>query len=245
MKTLLVLFLLTSLTSSLAFGQKFQDVSQKGSPLSLSVGFYPGDPKPAVFAQNNSSKGVLAIVAIANFEDRAGEKHPVTTAQDYAFKLGVLKSHDKRPVAPVDIDPGITITKVTTGEDGKVTGVVGEVGPPDPVKNREAARDAVGNGAVLFVQFEDGTTWGDVAAAKQLLDTRPKRLAFLKHLVELYYQSGQDAFDAALNDRTLDRPERSVAGCLKGDAEYEKISTIDLAKKRLADALEWHAFGIF
>ena len=68
---------------------------------------------------------------------------------------------------------------------------------------------------------------------------------FLKRLVELYYESGQSAFDAALNDPTLDQLERSVAMCLKGDAGYEKMSTIDLAKKRYADALQWHASGIF
>jgi hypothetical protein len=36
-----------------------------------------------------------------------------------------------------------------------------------------------------------------------------------------------------------------VAACLKSDARYEKIATIDLAKKRLAAAQEWQALGIF
>jgi hypothetical protein len=235
MKTLLALLLLASLASPLAFGQKFQDVSKKGSPLSLSIGFYPEDPQPAVFAHNNSSKGVLALVAVVNFKDSTGQSFPLTTNQDYAFKIGVLKSHDERGIAPVDI-PNI---KTISNEGGSIVQEVED--RPDPLKIKQA----VGNGAVLFVQFEDGTTWGDAGAGKQLLDSRPKRLAFLKRLVELYYQSGQDAFDAALNDPTLDRSERSVAGCLKGDAEYEKMSTIELAKKRLADALEWRALGIF
>jgi hypothetical protein len=223
------------LASTLAFGQKFQDASQKSSPLALSIGFYPGEPNPYVFARNDSSKGVLAIVAIANFRDTTGQNYPVTTEQDYAFKLGVLKSHDKRPVAPVYI-PNI---KTISSEGGRLVQQIEE--GPDPLK----IKHAVGDGAVLFVQFEDGTTWGDSGAAKQLLDSRPKRLAFLKRLVELYYESGQDAFDAALNEHTLDRSELSVAGCLKSDAEYEKMATIDLAKKRLADAQEWRALGIF
>jgi hypothetical protein len=29
------------------------------------------------------------------------------------------------------------------------------------------------------------------------------------------------------------------------DAEYEKIAAFELAKERLADALEWRALGIF
>jgi hypothetical protein len=202
------------LVSTLAFGQKFQDVSQKGSPLSLKIDKIDStDPDSYVIAHNNSGKGVLAIVAFMNFKDATGQGFPLTTRQDYAFKVGVLKSHEERGIAPVNIDSGIKITE--------------------------------GVGTVLFVPYEDGTTWGDAGAGKQLLDSRPKRLAFLKRLVELYYESGQDAFDAALNEHTLDRSELSVAGCLKSDAEYEKMATIDLAKKRLADAQEWRALGIF
>jgi hypothetical protein len=40
-------------------------------------------------------------------------------------------------------------------------------------------------------------------------------------------------------------PEHMVAACLKGDAKYEKIATIDLAKKRLGAAQGWRALGIF
>lgn len=236
MKTLLALLLLTSLASSLAFGQKFQDVSAKGSPLSLKIDKIDStDPDPYVIAHNNSGKGVLALVAVVNFRDPTGQSFPLTTSQDYAFKIGVLKSHDERGVAPVYI-PNI---KTISNEGGSIVQEVED--RPDPLKIKQA----VGNGAVLFVQFEDGTTWGDAGAGKQLLDSRPKRLAFLKRLVELYYESGQDAFNAALNDPTLDRSERSVAGCLKGDREYEKMTTVELAKKRLADAQEWRALGIF
>jgi hypothetical protein len=236
--------MLLLLAPMLAFGQKFQDVSQKGSPVSLSIGFYPGDPNPYVFARNDSSKGVLALAAVANFKDASGHSVPLTTNQDYAFKFGVLKPHDKRGVGPVDVDPGITTTTqtMTSTEGGvSVTRVVQEVGQPDPTKNRQA----VGNGAVLFVQFDDGTTWGDPASAKRLLDSRPQRLAYLKRLVETYYESGQDAFNAVLREPKPMSPESVVAGCLQGDAERDKIPTIELAKKRLADAQGWHASGIF
>ena len=99
-------------------------------------------------------------------------------------------------------------------------------------------------GAVLFLQFDDGSTSGDPEAGKEMLAARPQKLAFLTRLVETYNQSGEAAFTAALNDPTLGRPERSVAGCLKGDAEHEKIATIELAKKRFAAALQWRALGI-
>jgi hypothetical protein len=99
-------------------------------------------------------------------------------------------------------------------------------------------------GAVLFVQFDDGTTWGDPSAGKELLAARPQKLAFLKNLVETYDESGQDTFAALLNEPKFGSPEHTVAACLKGDAEHEKTATIDLAKKRLAAAQEWRALGI-
>jgi hypothetical protein len=100
-------------------------------------------------------------------------------------------------------------------------------------------------GAILFVQFEDGSTWGDREAGREMLERRPQELAFLQHLVEIYYRDGDAAFAAALDDPTLRPPESAIAGCLKADAEYEKIATIDLAKKNLAAAQEWRALGIF
>jgi hypothetical protein len=67
----------------------------------------------------------------------------------------------------------------------------------------------------------------------------------VKHFVEIYYESGDAAFFAALDEPKPSSPEYGVAGCLSGDAEYDKIATIDLAKKRLAAAQEWRALGIF
>ena len=99
-------------------------------------------------------------------------------------------------------------------------------------------------GAVLFVQFEDGSTWGNPDVAKEMLAARPQKLAFLKALVEVYYESGEDAFDAVLKEGMLKDPERAVAGCLVGDAKDAGIATIDLAKKRLAAAQQWEASGI-
>ena len=227
--------------SSLAFGQKFQDVSKKDSPLSLSIGFYPGNPEPCVLAHNNSSKGVLALVAVVNFKDAARQTDPpLTTYQDYAFKFGVIKSHDQRNVAPIIMSRIKTVSDET--EARGVHHVVQEVDDHfDPVQFKKA----VGDGAVLFVQFEDGTTWGDSGVARRLLDSRPQKLAYLKRLVETYYESGETAFEAVLKEPQGGSPERQVAGCLKGDAEYEKTTPIDLAKKRLADAQGWHASGIF
>jgi hypothetical protein len=60
-----------------------------------------------------------------------------------------------------------------------------------------------------------------------------------------YDESGQNTFAALLNQPKHESPEYMVVACLESDAEYEKTATIDLAKKRLAAAQEWHALGIF
>jgi len=233
--TLLAILLLTSV---LAFGQKFQDVTAKGSPVSLSVkADIPGMRSVIVTTSNlegnhiqgevtevpglisyvavhnNSSKGVVALVAVTRTTDALGHVLPGRSTMDYAFKNGVLAPQEDRIVMPIDAaDPDSTVKQV--------------------------------EGAVLFLQFDDGSTWGDPEAAKEMLAARPQKLAFLTRLVETYNQSGEAAFTAALNDPTLGRPERSVAGCLEGDAEHEKIATIELAKKRFAAALQWRALGI-
>ena len=64
-------------------------------------------------------------------------------------------------------------------------------------------------------------------------------------LVQTYYERGEDAFSALLNDRTLGSPEYLLAACLKSKAEYEKIAPSELVKKRLAAAQERRALGIF
>jgi hypothetical protein len=108
----------------------------------------------------------------------------------------------------------------------------------------KSAKIANVEAAVLFVQFEDGSTWGDDQAGKGMLAERPQKLAYLKRLVETYYESGDAAFAALLDEPEPMSPEFMVASCLKGEAD-EKTSTIDLAKKRLAAGLQWHASGIF
>jgi hypothetical protein len=207
------------LACGLAFGQKLHDVSAKGSPLSLMVkDDDAGIGRPYAAVRNNSNKAILAMVALVSATDEHGNVMPCHSYMDNIFKNGVLAPKEERfSCMLTDPDP-------PEGAKAKVTSV---------------------EGAVLFVQFEDGTTWGDPEAGKALLAQRPQKLAFLQKLVETYYESGEDAFNAALNEGLNKHPERTVAACLKSDAEYEKIAPIELAKKRMASAQQWRALGIF
>jgi hypothetical protein len=202
------------LACGLAFGQNFQDVSAKGSPLSFAIKHDDADLGPYAAVRNNSSKAILAMVAVVGTTDEHGYSVPCFSNMDYVFKFGVLAPGEER----------FACLMGTPMERTKLTNVVG---------------------AVLFVQFDDGTIWGDPAAGKELLAARPQKLAFLKNLVETYDESGQETFAALLNKAKFGSPERTIAACLEGDAAHEKITTIDLAKKRLAAAQEWRALGIF
>jgi hypothetical protein len=153
MKTAIPSILL--LACGLAFGQKLQDVSAKGSPASLGVKHDQADMGLYATVRNNSGKNILAMVAVVRTTDEQGRDVPCMSYMDYAFKVGVLAPQEERFACLMD----------PADEGAKVTG---------------------GVGAVLFVQFDDGTTWGDPAAGKELLAARPQKLAFLKNLVETY-----------------------------------------------------------
>jgi hypothetical protein len=94
-------------------------------------------------------------------------------------------------------------------------------------------------GAVLWVQFEDGSTWADAESGKQILSVRSRKLALLQKLVAEYYENGEASFNAILNDRGLDSRIWAVAGGLVGDAKSQRIPTINLAKNRLEAAQKW------
>jgi hypothetical protein len=153
------------LACGFAFGQKLQDVSAKGSPVSLGVKHDYADVGPYAAVRNHSSKAILAMVAVVRTTDERGGVVPCFSYMDYASK-SVLAPQEERFACLME----------PADEGAKVTSVVG---------------------AVLFVQFDDGTTWGDPAAGKELLAARPRKLAFLKNLVETYYESGEDACRSA------------------------------------------------
>ena len=60
----------------LAFGQKFQDVSAKGAPVFLLVKHDHADTRPYAAVRNNSTKGILAMIAIVKTTDENGHIGP-------------------------------------------------------------------------------------------------------------------------------------------------------------------------
>ena len=206
------------LVTSLVFAQnpadvKFQDASPKGAPASLSVKY---DPDIGLYAavRNTSGKGILAFFAIIEPTDSRGQSVPCHSRADFIFKDSVLAPQAERFACPMD-------TSTSSNEPGAT--VVKAVG------------------AVLWVQFEDGSTWGDAESGKQILSVRSRKLAFLQKLVADYYDNGETSFKAMLNDQNLDPRIWAVAGCLVEDAKSQRIPAINLAKNRLEAAQKWES----
>jgi hypothetical protein len=209
--TILSLFLLTSLVSAQNPAIEFQDASPKRAPASLSVKYYPG-VGPYTSIRNISEKAILAYFATTEATDSRGQSVPCHFRADLVFKNGVLPPQKEGYACPMDISS-----------------------PP----GNPSAKIVKAVGAVLWVQFEDGSTWGDAESGRHILSMRAPKLAYLQKLVAEYDENGEASFNAILNDQRLDPNIWAVAGCLMEDAKHEKIPAIDLARRRLAEAERW------
>jgi hypothetical protein len=206
------------LVTSLAFAQnradvKFQDASPKGAPASLLVKY---DPDIGLYAavRNTSGKGILAFFAIIEPTDSRGQSVPCHSQADFVFKESVLAPQAERFAC---------LANTSTGPNEPGAPVVKAVG------------------AVLWVQFEDGSTWGDAESGKKILSLRARKLALLQKLVAEYYDNGETSFNAMLNDQSVDPHIWAVAGCLIEDAKSQRIPAINLAKNRLETAQKWES----
>jgi len=217
------------LASALAFGQKFDvsDLSASDSPISFTgtTKILKTGTACVVTAHNNSSQNLLAVRATADVATRYAWDQPVTFSYDGFFKES-------------GITPGLDFDVVDEGmysgeERTYVNGVPVEPPPPNFACHAKVK--------VEFIQFEDGSTWGDYETKKDVMARRVKNMAILTHLVDAYDTGGQTAFDAA-----LDKPElKEKAYHMKYEAEYFKTTMIGLAKRRLAAGQKRQAAGIF
>ena len=137
---------------------KFEDASPKGAPAALLV---KHDPDVGLYAavRNISGKGILAFFAIIEPTDSRGQSVPCHSHADFVFKESALAPQAERFACLADTSTG----------------------PNDP-----GAPVVKAVGAVLWVQFEDGSTWGDAESGKKILALRSRKLALLQKLVAEY-----------------------------------------------------------
>jgi hypothetical protein len=160
---------------------RLRDVSAKESPISVSgyVTYRYDDSKNFPFsyqenisAKNVSSKSVLLMVMHVEANGTPGRDE--TYSQEYFFENalepGAVEVHD---------EPGTSFGQAVNGT---------------PLIDSEHDPHAVAKVRVEFVQFSDGSTWGDAGAAEHVLKMRSETLAELDKLEHIYEQAREDAF---------------------------------------------------
>ena len=217
------------LASALAFGQKFDvtDLSASDSPISFTgtTKIMKTGTACVVTAHNNSSQSLLAVRATADAATRYTWDQPVDFRYDGFFK--------ETAIAP-GLDFDVIGESMYGGEQRTyANGVLVQPPPPNFLCHAKVK--------VEFIQFEDGSIWGDYETKNDVTARRAKNMAILTHLVEAYDTGGQTAFDAALNEPEL----KEKAYHMKYEAEYFKTTMIGLAKRRLAAGQKRQASGIF
>jgi hypothetical protein len=158
-----------------------QDVSEKGSPISV-VGYityryddskrFPFSYKETFCAKNVSHKSVLLMVMHIEASGTPGRDE--TFSQEYFFGDALEPG-----AVEVDDDPGRSFGQSVNGA---------------PLVNSEQDADAVAKVRLEFIQFSDGSAWGDAALAENVLKKRSETLAELDTLEHIYEQAGEEAF---------------------------------------------------
>lgn len=157
------------------------DQSDKGSPIQISgqitVGYdsenrFPFTDQESLSIKNVSGKAILLMVV--HIEATTGPERDVHFSEEYFF------------------DDALAPGKVEAQDfDEQRFGATVVNGVPVPY---EPDSHPMAKARAEFVQFTDGSTWGDAASAKDVLENRRRTLAELDLLEHLYEQKGESAF---------------------------------------------------
>jgi hypothetical protein len=175
---IVALFMVTALASGRTI--PINDVSDAGSPITLSgsCNFDSSSSTLDVMGHNNSSQAILAVVVLVSVIP-VGQ---MDSSHDHYFTA--------MPVADVGRDFDATDSMPIS------------LGRGDAAKIGDA-----GTAKVLWVQFLDGTTWGDKAVETKAFSDRQAIVAYMKRLLSVYRSSGGDALLAAVKVTQTGAPE--------------------------------------
>jgi len=175
--------LLVVLAASMAFSQRVMpvaDTSASGSPVALSgtLTFKPTEAILSVAGQNRSARGIMAIL----IQMDAPPLISFRSEHDHFFKAIEITPNSHFLVSGGAI-------QVPLGGNGLLNDKV-------VVNNGETAALEVKRveAKAVWVQFEDGSTWGDEKEGAAMRSERVEIKAFLTHLLTVQKQSGDDAF---------------------------------------------------
>jgi hypothetical protein len=204
---------------------RLRDISEHDSPLRV-VGKVSFRANPDVLTyeveaavKNVSKKDVLSWSVLVRTSD--GVLH-FTSSNDYFFTEDVL--------AP-DVSAGVT--------SGPIRLVAHPQGDTSTQEKRDSSNQAVTASAEIeFVQFQDGSTWGDSDIETEAFQARNATLQKLRSLQKVYTQLGEKPFmDALAKPTMLGCVERIQTDCKdnNGDSSCEREAIermLDVAVRR-------------
>lgn len=176
-------------TSSLLLGQTLQisDDSPKGSPVSLrgTVTFDQKDPNDlacSVTGHNQSAKSIITYAVELDIKEPTGEPQILHFEHDRFFKdLNISLPQTDFPI----------LTDCVVGHERNIPRTPA---PPEA------------HGKLLFVQYDDGSVWGDNETTSEVMRQRADTLAYLQSLKAAYSSGGPSALSQAL---LKDQPVRT------------------------------------
>jgi len=169
------------LCSAVEQRMEIRDLSDRGSPIQISgrmmIGYdsanqFPFSCQKSLSIKNISTRSILLMVV--HVEATSGPDRDEHFSEEYFFG---------NALAPGELD-----VRDFPEQRFGTTVVNGEPIPytkdPHPAAQAQAE----------FVQFSDGSTWGDADAARNVFEIRRRTLAELDRLEHIYEQAGESAF---------------------------------------------------
>jgi len=184
MKTLTVLLLAMLAPVSFSQTQSVRDLSPSDCPISVKgtvsfSGAQGGRVPASIVAHNRSSKEVLALVATVDMTRPNGEPIPYVLEHEYFFREDhVTGAGADFEIASGHFDVPVVVSEYVRTPDGKKFPGL-KYPPPHPPEVK-----------LVFVQFEDGSSWGDEKAGQAMIAERPTVMAYLKKLLSASDESG-------------------------------------------------------
>jgi len=231
---ILRLLVLVALASGLCYASdltmKLVDVSPKNSPIRVTgrVMFSENNPKAGHYsysvnasASNVSDRSILLMIIDFQANGRSGWGYHHISSRDYFFEPNLLKPEAVENVDQPLLSYGLTSTDDKTDMEGDTR-----------LEPKAIAK-------VEFVQFEDGSMWGNKNSAIDALDTRTRTLHFLNVLEQTYIETGEQKFLDKLSTTTdVFLIDLLKSACQeKGDSSYFDcthkgiVRLLEIAKK--------------
>jgi hypothetical protein len=170
------------LATSNLLGQtvQFVDDSPSGSPVSFHGTItFPANPDEAtceVIGYNNSPKAIIAYTLEVHFTKPTGETETGYWTPDRFFKRGNIASPQADFPVMASCDSGHSLN--------------GSFKPAAPAAKIRT----------LFIQYEDGSVWGDDKAVAEAMFQRTETVKYLRSLRDAYSDGGDYALYQALQD---------------------------------------------